>query len=298
MKKLFLSATAIATVMSASAIAADLPSIKSAPVSPTPLWTGFYAGLNAGYGFGTANNAQNYGWANPNAFYNNVSAAAFAGANSYMGRNITQGGFIGGGQAGYNYQYGKNFVLGFETDIQGAGIGGEGSATGVAPYQSQELYGFNSPIQAGVNWMGTARGRIGYLVAPSVLLYATGGLAYGGTYLKTFPNSFEAWAIDGGTVYATYISTQNAQQNFNVGWTAGGGAEWMMAPNWSIKGEALYYDLGNTSVSNVVFYPQDYAAASNPSGGSTTRAYYQGIIARAGVNYHFNFVSAPVVAKF
>ena len=285
--------------LSNSAFAADLTSIKSAPVlAPAPMWTGFYAGLNAGYGFGTANNAQNYGWANPNAFYNNVSAAAFAGANSYMGRNITQGGFIGGGQAGYNYQYGKNFVLGFETDIQGAGIGGEGSATGVAPYQSQELYGFNSPIQAGVNWMGTARGRIGYLVAPSVLLYATGGLAYGGTYLKTFPSSLKVEQSIYLVAQPVGISTQNAQQNFNVGWTAGGGAEWMMAPNWSIKGEALYYDLGNTSVSNVVFYPQDYAAASNPSGGSTTRAYYQGIIARAGVNYHFNFVSAPVVAKF
>jgi outer membrane immunogenic protein len=147
--------------------------------------------------------------------------------------------------------------------------------------------------------MGTARGRIGYLVAPSVLLYATGGLAYGGTYLKTFPSSLKVGQINNYLVAQPVgISTQNAQQNLNVGWTAGGGAEWMMAPNWSIKGEAIYYDLGNTSVSNVVFYPQDYAAASNPSGGSTTRAYYQGIIARAGVNYHFNFVSAPVVAKF
>jgi len=297
MKKILFSSVALVAI-AGSAIAADLPSSKSAPVAPAPMWTGFYAGLNAGYGFGTANNAQNYGWANPNAFFNNVSSAAFAGANSYMGRDIAQGGFIGGGQAGYNYQYGKNFVLGFETDIQGAGIGGQGSASGVAPFESQSVYGFNSPIQAGINWMGTARGRIGYLVAPSVLLYATGGLAYGGTYLKTFPNFYQANTAD-GTVDTTYLSTQNAQQNFNLGWTAGGGAEWMMAPNWSIKGEALYYDLGNTSVSNVVFYPQDYAASSNPSGGSTTRAYYQGLIARAGVNYHLDFGrAAPVIAKF
>jgi len=52
MKKLLLSATAIVTVMSVSAMAADLPSIKSAPVAPAPMWTGFYAGLNSGYGWG------------------------------------------------------------------------------------------------------------------------------------------------------------------------------------------------------------------------------------------------------
>ncbi|NDB69256.1 MAG: hypothetical protein EB015_14845, partial [Methylocystaceae bacterium] len=138
-----------------------------------PLWTGFYAGLNAGYGFGVANNAQHYGWANPSA-YSSVITAAIAGSNSYMGRDIAQGGFIGGGQTGYNFQYGKNIVLGFEADMQGAGIGGQGSASGVAPYASQSVVGSNAPIQAGVNWLGTARGRLGYLVAPSVLLYATG----------------------------------------------------------------------------------------------------------------------------
>jgi outer membrane immunogenic protein len=300
MKKLFLSATAIATVMSVSAFAADLPSIKSAPATaPVPLWTGFYAGLNAGYGFGTANNAQNYGWSNrfPNGLLS--TQAAFAASYSYMGRNIAQGGFIGGGQVGYNYQHGQSIVLGFEADMQGSGISGEGNANGWAPYSQSssrtDSYVTRMPIQAGISWMGTARGRFGYLITPSVIAYATGGLAYGGTYLKTFPQ--QNLAFTRGFADADYISTQNTQQNFNVGWTAGGGAEWMMAPNWSIKGEALYYDLGNTSVSNVTYLGGN--AGRNPVGGSTTRAYYQGVIARAGVNYHFNFANvAPVVAKF
>jgi outer membrane immunogenic protein len=72
----------------------------------------------------------------------------------------------------------------------------------------------------------------------------------------------------------------------------------MVSQNWSVKGEALYYDLGNTSVTNTMYLPEAPAASINPTGGSTTRAYYQGVIARAGINYHFNLASMPVVAKY
>ena len=225
-----------------------------------------------------------------------IDAAAFAAANSYLGRDIAQGGFIGGGQVGYNYQYAQSFLVGFEADMQGAGISGQGSLNGWAPYDNEGGYLSNSIIQAGISWMGTARGRLGYLVTPTVMMYATGGLAYGGTYLKTFPTAFVA---DNTGYVDPFISTQNAQQNFNIGWTAGGGSEWMMAPNWSIKCEALYYDLGSTSVSNTHYVASSTVASINPFGGSTTRAHYQGVIARAGVNYHFDFGrAAPVIAKF
>ena len=115
MNKFFFSAVWLA-VFSTSAIAADLPAVKSAPIiEPAPIWTGFYAGLNAGYGFGTANNAQNYGWANPNNLLGSgigkLGPVAFALANSYMGRDITQGGFIGGGQVGFNYQYSQKYIV-------------------------------------------------------------------------------------------------------------------------------------------------------------------------------------------
>lgn len=287
-------------VLSDTALTDDFSLRKEANTPPAAAlrWQGFYAGLNAGYGFGAANNAQQSGWANPAAF-TPVFAAAFAGANSYMGRDIAQGGFIGGGQVGYSYQYGQNFLFGFEADMQGAGISGQGTARGIGPASTEAdsvfVFGSSDVIQAGINWMGTARGRMGYLIAPTVMMYVTGGLAYGGTYLKTFPTTF---ATDNSGYVEPFTSTENAQQNFNVGWTAGGGTEWMMAPNWSIKGEALYYDLGSTSVSNTHYVASSNAASRNPFGGSTTRAYYQGVIARAGVNYHFNLGSLPLVAKF
>jgi outer membrane immunogenic protein len=298
MKKILLSAVSLA-VLSGSAFAADLPSRKEAVVAPVvaPLWQGFYAGLNAGYGFGTANNAQQYGWGNPN-YLGNLDSVAFAGVNSYMGRGIYQGGFFGGGQVGYNYQYGQSFVLGFETDMQGSSISGQGGSNGAAALTDGAMMFGSNTIQAGINWMGTARGRVGYLITPTVMAYATGGLAYGQTYVKTFHGATGASFGNNGNGADAFDDfwTNNSKSQLNVGWTAGGGFEWMMAPNWSIKGEAMYYDLGSTAVNNGYFSADN--AAQLFAGGSTTRAYYQGVIARGGVNYHFNLASVPVVAKF
>jgi outer membrane immunogenic protein len=289
---------------SVSALGADLPSIKSEPVgAPAPMWTGFYAGLNAGYGFGTSDNAMNYGWANPNLndFYrSNDAAVASAVAASYPGRNIAQGGFIGGGQVGYNYQYGQGILLGLETDIQGAGIKGQGNANGYGPLANGEISIIqNNIVQAGINWMGTARGRAGYLVTPSMMIYATGGLAYGQGFIKTFQSGAYASSPFIADSFAT-VPTNNSAESFLVGWTAGGGFEWMFMPNWSLKAEALYYDLGSLRVSNTTFWAESPVNSENQGimSGSTTRTYYQGVVARAGINYHFNFASAPVVAEF
>ena len=85
-----------------------------------------------------------------------------------------------------------------------------------------------------------------------------------------------------------------------VGWTAGGGAEWMFMPNWSVKAEYLYYDLGKTSGSVVnPYYGIDAASGLNGMESITNfSSRVSGNIVRAGANYHFNFASAPVVAKY
>jgi outer membrane immunogenic protein len=84
-----------------------------------------------------------------------------------------------------------------------------------------------------------------------------------------------------------------------VGWTAGGGIEWMLAQNWSVKAEYLYYDLGSVQTSSGAtsrFHTgPDYLVWTNQTSAQTR---FNGNIVRAGVNYHFNFASMPVVAKF
>ncbi len=91
--------------------------------------------------------------------------------------------------------------------------------------------------------------------------------------------------------------------NTQVGWTAGGGLEWMFMPNWSAKVEYLYYDLGSVT-QNFALASVDPGVvfgtpASNALFGGQVRARINGNIVRAGVNYHFNWgAPAPVVAKY
>jgi outer membrane immunogenic protein len=118
MKKLK-AAISLLLLSSAPVLAADLPSIKSEPViSPAPIWSGFYAGLNAGGAWNNSNNVNVYTWPTKPLFgYFTTSAPLNGGISS--GSSL---GFIGGGQFGYNLQstlVGFNFVAGLEADFQG-----------------------------------------------------------------------------------------------------------------------------------------------------------------------------------
>jgi len=340
MKKRFFYTVALIAI-SGSAFAADLPSVKSAPIAPAPIWTGAYAGLNIGYSFGTNGNtnvaAMNNPWLFPASTPSNGTIApntlnsSYVGGLSYSGiAGNNQGGVLGGGQLGYNYQYNSKVVIGVETDFQGSGINSaskiNGISYGLQPYQG----GSNSPVagavttaqgtsvvQSGLDWLGTVRGRLGYLFTPNLLVYGTGGFAYGGAYANISQSAVEnvdhqRCMSNPSVVCTPYVpSAQNIwgggnnQSNVLVGWTAGAGGEWMFMQNWSVKAEAMYWDLGrmnvNTSTVGVTaFAAPGYGFLANSNlGWGKTSVQYSGIIARAGVNYHFNLANvAPVVAKF
>ena len=171
------------------AIAADLPSIKgpSAVSSPPPLWTGFYAGLNAGgvfevNGKSTSSAGDLFDDLNP-AAAGAASAASASGTAESSHANL-----IGGGQFGYNYKFSTNIVAGLETDIQGVpGSSGTIAFAGTAadPLGSPTAMNTSGRIQHSLDYLGTVRGRIGFLATPSLLVYGGGGLAYGGANLST-----------------------------------------------------------------------------------------------------------------
>jgi outer membrane immunogenic protein len=192
MKRLVVGAAALAAVgWTASAEAADLNYGQRAPYTVNqPLnaysWAGPYLGANLGYEWGSVSN-------NP----------------------AKPSGFVGGVQAGYNFQNGP-WVFGVEGDIQAAGADDT-----FAPWK------FSNP------WFGTLRGRAGYAFS-NVLFYGTAGLAFGELRAQTF-----GWT----------------ESHTSAGWTIGAGAEVMFAPNWSAKLEYLYIDLSTsqfaiTGVSN------------------------------------------------
>ena len=142
-------------------------------------WAGPYLGGNVGYAWGTVDNS----WAKPS-------------------------GFVGGVQAGYNWQQGP-WVFGLEGDIQATGADDRFAA-----------WKFSNP------WFGTVRGRGGYAVS-NVMLYGTVGLAFG---------ELRATSNFGLT-----------ESHTNAGWTAGVGAEVGLNQNWSAKIEYLYVDLANSN---------------------------------------------------
>jgi outer membrane immunogenic protein len=278
MRMLLGSVAAIAMITSASA--ADLP-IKSPPMAPVmaPIWNwnGFYIGVNGGYSWGRTNRDLNF--YNP---LNNVVLATGSGA----GRDMNGGLF--GGQIGYNWQT-SNWVFGIETDAQWTGQKGSTNVlcpvagcfpTAVVPGAG----GVSASLTDKLEWFGTFRGRLGVAVVPSVLLYATGGAAYGSLKSELGLAGFTA----AGVPVVAAASTSSSK----LGWTVGGGIEAMFAPNWSGKLEYLYMDLG--SISNSVVLP---TAGGFPLGANVTTRMTDNIF-RAGINYHFSAGPGPVVARY
>jgi outer membrane immunogenic protein len=320
MKKVALSVAALA-LAAGSALAADLPSRKGPPVlpppPPPPMWTGFYVGLNAGGTWANSNNVTTTAiglpgtdWATfaPLALWGNGLEPALS-ASGVFGRG-NNGGFIGGGQVGYNWQFYNNFVAGIEADIQGI-AGSSGSRTffsaapagGIVGAANGANFVTASEHRSNLDYIGTVRGRLGWLFTPTLLLYGTGGLAYGGVSVN---NSFVTTASSAvAPIYAGAASLASSTfADTRVGWTAGGGLEWMFWPNWSAKVEYLYYDLGSVTTTAFAVAPPSAVSFSGGVLNSWANAIqttqrFNGNIVRAGVNYHFNWgAPAPVVAKY
>lgn len=270
------------------ATAADIRMPVKAPVV-VPVaydWTGFYLGGNVGYSWGRAKNTLD-GTLQRQAFRTAdgtpVLPAQGPIAGSF-GSSTDVDGWIGGGQLGYNWHR-SNWLFGIEADIQASGEKGNGSqsltlpafVTGQGPLPALTVIGTS---EHKLNWFGTLRGRVGFLPTQRVLLYATGGLAYG-----ELEASYALTAVGVGTTALSLSKTR-------AGWTVGAGAEIGLASRWTAKVEYLYMDLGRANWGAV-------AATTNqldtPAVGFNTVTTFTGAastkftdhILRVGINYNF-----------
>jgi outer membrane immunogenic protein len=271
------------------AAAADL--YVKAPPPPAPcIWCGFYIGVNAGYAWSEDNSVNTVG-SLPFIFAGIAPATGPAAVASATGQipGGNANGFIGGGQVGYNFQY-SNFVYGIEADIQGL----SGKSSGTAS-NSVGIVGFpgtnvNTTLTAtdSVSWLGTVRGRLGYTVTPSLLVYGTGGLAYGEAKSSTNIGQqiVGPAAVGANGPYGSFASISSTR----TGWAAGAGAEWMITRSWTAKLEYLHYDLGSASYAGSM---TNLAVGVVPVGtplytvGTTSSVKFSGDIVRAGFNYKF-----------
>lgn len=214
MKRVLLatSALVIATAAQAADLAYKAPMAR--PVAEQVFsWTGFYLGVNAGIGGDKIDYPFNFGQG---------FATGSLGTQSF-------GGFAGG-QVGYNYQFAGGWVAGLEADIQWSNIRSNINAN--AAITQGPAFALDAGTE--IKWFGTVRGRLGYTLTPQTLLYATGGYAYGS----------ETTSASLTPVFATGFSrTANLS-----GFVVGGGLEYAMSPNLSLKTEYLFYDFGKRNV--------------------------------------------------
>jgi outer membrane immunogenic protein len=286
------------------------------------LWrNGFYAGVNAGYGIGTSTSAPTVSIPLRDGFatsFNNIppglnlqTPVIFGGASiaNTGNANVIQNGIVGGGQIGYNYLLKDQFVVGVEADFQGSGMQGSGKYFGAANQlgvvtqplsQSSSLIiasntaaGMNT-ASAGLDWIGTARGRFGMLVSNNILIFGTSGFSYGSLFANTFQyqkSSGYVANLPSGSTFPMILPVLSGIGDYSgtrVGWTAGGGAEWMFAPNWSIKSEAIYYNLGSANIISRPAATDNFSSLTDNINYNSTKVSYDGIIARFGLNYHFH----------
>ena len=271
------------TVIAGPVFAADM-AVKARPrAAPAVVynWTGGYVGGNVG---GVVNDTRDDVFPS-GCFLTSVTCGLGPVANPIRSdsNRLNQAAFTGGAQAGYNWQMNR-WVLGVEGDINYNGIndGVTVARPMVAPLAGTMLHSESDKLQ----WFGTVRGRAGVTATPNLLLYATGGLAFG----QVKSASAVAFTITPDTYAGSLDQTR-------FGWTVGGGGEWMFAQNWSFKAEYLYVDLGKASYTDgcvntaVCGSPPQVAPGASYQTDLRVREH----VARVGVNYHF---AGPVVAKY
>jgi outer membrane immunogenic protein len=285
-----LSATLMAIVstlcLSQVSLAADLrvkaPVYKAPVAAPAYNWTGFYVGASAGYGWSDADlNLVSVGTlvAAPPSF---ADASARA-TPPVLGTHPR--GFVGGGQFGYNYQINR-LVLGYEADFSFADIKGSDTRHGTAfEFSNPNPFEITAVGEQKLDFLGTVRGKLGFTPIDTLLVYATGGLAYGHVESRTNTSDAPAPLSTG--------PASGSASTMRTGWTAGGGIESALAfaPRWSLKAEYLYYDLGTLSYA---LSPATVFAGNTTTGtpigivNTTATTHLQGNVVRVGLNYRFN----------
>jgi outer membrane immunogenic protein len=254
----------------ASANAADMYRASEAGgykdgYAPTAVWTGFYAGVNAGY--------ESANWqARPTLIDPGFIQAYQAYLPPQLTKDFSDSGALGGFQIGYNYQSGR-LVLGVEADYDFSDLKASRDTGVIAGPFPTPVHNAQFTEKADSQNLATVRGRLG-AAFDNFLIYGTGGLAVTAAHFSpgvTLLNGTQPYSGSGASETKT-------------GWVAGGGVEFMLNSAWSIKAEYLHADFGSESARLA-----DGAGAVIDSKASLTTD-----TVRGGINYHVGNVYEPL----
>ena len=250
--------------------------------APTYNWTGFYVGVNVGGAWGQSKTTTAVSCDKIAGFITYFDCPApgttAAQAAAVGSGTATGSGFTGGLQAGYNWQSGS-VVLGLEADIEAFRMKVSRQATGVYPGPAMQSGPYTISSSIDTNWLFTARGRAGWAFG-DMLAYVTGGLA--ATDLRTNHTFSDNFTFGGFS--ASGASGSWGGSATKVGWTVGGGAEWALSRNWTVKAEYLYVNFGAVDAASQIKHTSTGLGYAN---GISTSADLTAHIARAGINYKF-----------
>jgi outer membrane immunogenic protein len=227
-------------------------------------WTGFYMGGQVGYG---------------SSRFSTDMLVSGGGDNPLWGTSFSTKhlGALGGGQVGYNWQYGM-WMAGFEADITFQHYRTTTGFICAGAICNPTIAGFDAPVsliqQHNLDWFGTLRGRLGIAVPPGVLVYVTGGLAYGEIeHLGLTAGSDGAAANDVANPFASRV--------LRAGWTAGAGIEARLPGNLTGKIEYLHTDFGFDKA--LAIFPQNATPLAIDYNSRITQD-----LVRLGINYKFD----------
>jgi outer membrane immunogenic protein len=213
----------VAFAVTQIASAADLP--RKAPAAPPPppvyTWTGCYIGANIGGA-----------WSRQTGDF--AAVPAVVQVPGTIDQNDSS--VIGGVHLGCNYQFDPRFVVGVEGDWSWTGLNGSGSAPNILAPAGPVLATGGINMSSDTKWIASLRGRLGWVVMPQTMIYVTGGAAWA----KTNYTGFNAATTGNGFTAVSFGNT-------NSGWVVGGGAEYMLTPNWFVRAEYLYYQFSGSS---------------------------------------------------
>jgi outer membrane immunogenic protein len=261
--------------------------LKTAHAAPVYHWTGFYLGGNVGAAWGRR--SVDYAANDP------AAAVLFLPANGGLPLPLSfnTSGAVGGLQLGYNWQFSKIWLFGIEADFDWSGMKGGGSSHAVPPV----VIPITENLDESLKWFGTVRARLGYLPSDRLLAYATGGFAYGrvvrtGSYANNAASYANNAAAIGTTTGGFSFLCAAASTCFTgsssgvaIGWTLGGGLEYALTKELTLKGEYLYVSLDGQALTRTALEVLAAGAAPASFNANFDRTKFN--VARIGLNYRF-----------
>jgi len=277
MKKLLLLSSAL--VVGGQAMAADMP-IK-APPPPVPVaysWTGCHAGGHVGAGWDRTT------YSDPGTLLAGAPVQNFSPVDTAF--SVKSGPrFLGGVQAGCDYQFDNRWVIGIGGDVSWTDL----KSVGNTPFNDPFFAGKNVPFSSRTDYIATLTGRVGYSW-DRFLVYGKGGAAYAHDKYDVGTVGINEAAL---SCFAFGAGCGSNGKIDRWGWTAGVGVEWAFAPNWSAMIEYDHYGFDARTVSmGVSSNPGFVVTPANLRVGHDIDA------VKVGINYRFWSPAAPVVARY